>query len=75
MEALELCWSREAMGELLRGGQVEEACTFLKAALGNDDRKMADLSLTLGCYGAVSTLLNMFEVPVPTGEPLPFPAQ
>ena len=46
-----------------------------KAALGNDDRKMADLSLTLGCYGAVSTLLNMFEVPVPTGEPLPFPAQ
>ena len=42
-----------------------------KAALGNDDRKMADLSLTLGCYGAVSTLLNMFEVPVPTGEPLP----
>lgn len=47
--------------------------TATKAALGDDDRKMADLCMTMGCYSAVSTILNMFEVPLPRGEPLPFP--
>ena len=44
-----------------------------KAALGGDDRKMADLCMTMGCYSAVSKLLNMFEVALPEGEPNPFP--
>lgn len=44
-----------------------------KAALGDDDKKMADLCMTMGCYHAVSNLLNMFDVPLPRGEPLPFP--
>ena len=44
-----------------------------KAQLGADaDRKMADLCMTMGCYHAVSNILNMFEVPLPQGEPLPF---
>lgn len=43
-----------------------------KRALGGDDRKMADLCLTMGCYSAVSTALNMFDVALPKGEPLPF---
>ena len=44
-----------------------------KAALGGDDKKMVDLCMTMGCYSAVSKLLNMFEVALPQGEPLPFP--
>jgi hypothetical protein len=44
-----------------------------QAILGGDDRKMADLGMTMGCYSAVSTLLNMFEVALPKGVPLPFP--
>ena len=45
-----------------------------REALGGDgDRKMADLCMTMGCYSAVSKLLNMFEVALPPGEPLPFP--
>ena len=43
-----------------------------KEALGNDDRKMCDLCLTMGTYHAVSNILNMFEVPLPAGQPLPF---
>ena len=43
-----------------------------REALGNDDKKMADLCMTMGCYNAVSTILNMFEVPLPKGETLPF---
>lgn len=43
-----------------------------KAALGGDDQKMADLCMTMGCYHAVSNILNMFEVELPKGEPLPF---
>ena len=43
-----------------------------RAALGDDDRKMADLCMTMGCYSAVSKMLNMFEVPLPEGEMLPF---
>jgi hypothetical protein len=38
-----------------------------KEALGGDDRKMVDLCLTMGCYSAVSNLLNMFEIPLPEG--------
>ena len=51
------------------------AATFAAAeqALGGDDRKMADLCMTMGCYSAVSQLLNMFEVALPPGETLPFP--
>ena len=44
-----------------------------KAALGGDERRMADLCMTMGCYSAVSTILNMFEVPLPPGAALPFP--
>ena len=44
-----------------------------KAALGGDDRKMADLCMTMGCYSAVSKILNMFEVALPKGTPPPFP--
>ena len=29
--------------------------------------------MTMGCYSAVSQLLNMFEVALPPGEKLPFP--
>ena len=43
-----------------------------KAAFGGDDRKMADLCMTMGCYHAVSTILNMFEVALPAGEAPPF---
>ena len=44
-----------------------------RAALGDDpDRKMADLCMTMGCYHAVSNILNMFEVPLPDGEVPPF---
>ena len=43
-----------------------------KSALGADDRKIADLCMTIGCYTAVSQILNMFEVPLPSGEPPPF---
>ena len=43
-----------------------------KALLGDSDRKMADLCMTMGCYSAVSQMLNMFEVPLPQGAALPF---
>ena len=38
-----------------------------KRALGDDDKKMVDLCMTMGCYSAVSKLLNMFEVALPQG--------
>ena len=45
-----------------------------KEALGQDcDTKMADLCMTMGCYSAVSKVLNMFEVGLPQGELMPFP--
>ena len=44
-----------------------------REALGGDDKKMADLCMTMGCYSAVSKILNMFEVALPDGTPLPFP--
>lgn len=44
-----------------------------RAMLGGEDKKMADLCMTMGCYSAVSKMLNMFEVPLPAGAPLPFP--
>lgn len=43
-----------------------------KALLGGSDRRMADLCMTMGCYSAVSKMLNMFEVPLPGGAELPF---
>lgn len=43
-----------------------------KEALGGVDQKMADLCMTIGCYVSVSQILNMFEVPLPQGAPLPF---
>jgi len=60
--------------ELMETKRVSSA-TYVetKAILGGDDRKMADLGMTMGCYSAVSTLLNMFEVALPEGVPLPFP--
>ena len=60
--------------ELLETKRVSTA-TYLhvKQALGGDDRKMADLCMTMGCYTAVSQLLNMFEVELPSGVPPPFP--
>jgi len=44
-----------------------------KTLLGGDDKKMADLCMTMGCYSAVCNILNMFEVPLPEGVCLPFP--
>jgi 4-carboxymuconolactone decarboxylase len=44
-----------------------------KTALGGNDQRMVDLCMTMGCYHAVSNILNMFDVPLPRGEPLPFP--
>lgn len=44
-----------------------------KLAFGGDDKKMADLCMTMGCYSAVSKVLNMFDVPLPKGELPPFP--
>ena len=59
--------------ELMRTKRVSaETYAATKAALGDDDRKMADLCMTMGCYSAVSTILNMFQVALPPGEPLPF---
>ena len=52
----------------------DETYASTKAALGGDDRRMADLCLTMGCYHAVSLTLNMFEVALPAGEPKPFEA-
>ncbi|EOD29016.1 hypothetical protein EMIHUDRAFT_442821 [Emiliania huxleyi CCMP1516] len=59
--------------ELMRTKRVS-APTYAatKVALGGDDRRMADLCMTMGCYSAVSAILNMFDVPLPAGEALPF---
>ncbi|KAL3911125.1 MAG: hypothetical protein SGPRY_008811 [Prymnesium sp.] len=60
--------------ELMETKRVSDATYALtKQALGGDDRKMVDLCFTIGCYMAVSSTLNMFEVSIPQGEPLPFP--
>jgi len=32
-----------------------------------------ELTVLIGYYAAVSNILNVFEVPIPDGEPLPFP--
>mmetsp|Transcript_19771 Transcript_19771/g.60937 ORF Transcript_19771/g.60937 Transcript_19771/m.60937 type:complete len:246 (-) Transcript_19771:16-753(-) len=59
--------------ELLQTSRVSDATyAATKAAFGGDDRKMADLCMTMGCYHAVSTILNMFEVALPAGEAPPF---
>ncbi|KAL1495281.1 hypothetical protein AB1Y20_017141 [Prymnesium parvum] len=60
--------------ELMQTNRVSDA-TYVatKRALGGDDKKMVDLCMTMGCYSAVSKILNMFEVAIPQGEPLPFP--
>ena len=60
--------------ELMETKRVSaETFAETKEALGGDDQKMADLCMTMGCYSAVSKLLNMFEIALPEGEPLPFP--
>ena len=60
--------------ELMQTKRVSAATyAATKEILGNDDRKMADLCMTMGCYHAVSNILNMFEVPLPAGQPLEFP--
>jgi 4-carboxymuconolactone decarboxylase len=60
--------------ELMETRRVSAATyAATKEALGGDDRKMADLCMTMGCYSAVSKMLNMFEVALPRDEPLPFP--
>ena len=59
--------------ELMETKRVSAATyAATRAALGDDDKKLADLCMTMGCYSAVSTILNMFEVPLPMGEALPF---
>ena len=60
--------------ELMQTKRVS-AATYeeTKAVLGGDDKKMADLCMTMGCYSAVSKMLNMFEVALPEGAELPFP--
>ena len=59
--------------ELMQTKRVSAATyAATKAALGDDDRRMADLCMTMGCYSAVCMVLNMFEVALPDGEPLPF---
>ena len=60
--------------ELMQTKRVS-AATYdsTKALLGGDDVKMADLCMTMGCYSAVSKMLNMFEVALPRGETNPFP--
>ena len=60
--------------ELMQTKRVsDETYAETKAAFGGDDRKMADLCMTMGCYSAVSKILNMFEVALPQGAALPFP--
>ena len=61
--------------ELMQSKRVS-AATYAdtKAMLGGDDRKMADLCMTMGCYSAVAKMLNMFEVALPEGAEMPFPA-
>ena len=66
--------------ELMETKRVSAATyATTKAALGGGEdeaatnRKLADLSMTMGCYSAVCGMLNMFEVALPQGEPLPFP--
>ena len=60
--------------ELMETKRVSSATyAETREALGGDDKKMADLCMTMGCYSAVSKILNMFEVALPDGTPLPFP--
>eukprot|EP00928_Gymnodinium_smaydae_P081911 TRINITY_DN65341_c0_g1_i1.p1 TRINITY_DN65341_c0_g1~~TRINITY_DN65341_c0_g1_i1.p1 ORF type:complete len:239 (-),score=51.25 TRINITY_DN65341_c0_g1_i1:129-845(-) len=60
--------------ELMETKRVSaETYAATKELLGGDDKKMADLCMTMGCYSAVSKMLNMFEVPLPQGEEPPFP--
>jgi 4-carboxymuconolactone decarboxylase len=59
--------------ELMATQRVSDATyAAAKAALGSD-RAMADLAMTMGCYSAVSTILNVFEVALPAGAENPFP--
>ena len=59
--------------EMVRTRRVSsETYAETAAALGGDDRKMADLCMSMGCYHAVSNVLNMFAVELPEGEALPF---
>ena len=59
--------------ELMATQRVSDATyAAAKAALGSD-RAMADLAMTMGCYSAVSTILNVFEVALPAGAEHPFP--
>ena len=59
--------------ELMATQRVSDATyAAAKAALGSD-RAMADLAMTMGCYSAVSTILNVFEVALPAGAEPPFP--
>jgi len=60
--------------ELMETKRISTATySEVKQVLGGSEKKLVDLCLTIGCYSAVSQLLNMFEVSVPCGEPLPFP--
>ena len=63
---------RGAAAATTRGYVARLRYAATKAAFGGDDRKMADLCMTMGCYHAVSTILNMFEVALPAGEAPPF---
>ena len=60
--------------ELMQTKRVSDATyESTKASLGGSDQRMADLCMTMGCYSAVSQMLNMFAVPLPKGTPQPFP--
>ena len=61
------------MGGAYFAEAMEEDDAGMPAEVGGDDKKMADLCMSMGCYHAVSNILNMFEVPLPPGEELPFP--
>ena len=63
-----------ALARELMATQRVSAATYAaaKAALGSD-RAMAALAMTMGCYSAVSTILNVFEVALPAGAEHPFP--
>lgn len=74
------CAVYELSLELVKTKRVStETYQKTKAFFGNSgpvaDQKMTDLCMTMGCYHAVSSILNMFEVPLPSGVEPPFPEE
>ena len=46
--------------------EISDECIAFSFAI-----KVAE-AMTMGCYHAVSNILNMFDVPLPQGQALPF---